>query len=34
MKLGTAIAQILKREGVDCLFGYPRNPIPEEAAAA
>ncbi len=34
MKTGTAIAEILKREGVDVLFGYPRNGVLEPAAAA
>jgi acetolactate synthase-1/2/3 large subunit len=34
MKLGGAIAQVLKREGVDVIFGYPRNAVLEEAAAA
>ena len=27
MKVGEAIAEILKREGVEILFGYPVNPI-------
>jgi acetolactate synthase-1/2/3 large subunit len=34
MKAGAAIAEILKREGVDVLFGYPRNAVLEHAAAA
>ncbi|HKR93568.1 thiamine pyrophosphate-requiring protein [Novosphingobium sp.] len=34
MKVPAAIAQILKREGVDILFGYPRNAVLEEAAKA
>jgi thiamine pyrophosphate-dependent acetolactate synthase large subunit-like protein len=34
MKTGEAIAEILKREGVDVLFGYPRNGVLEPAAAA
>ncbi len=33
MKVSTAIAEILKREGVDVLFGYPRNAVLEQAAA-
>jgi acetolactate synthase-1/2/3 large subunit len=33
MKVGAAIAEILKREGVDVIFGYPRNRVLEEAAA-
>src|SRR5438309_136192 len=32
MKVTTAIAQILKREGVEFLIGYPVNPIIEGAA--
>ncbi|MBB3957413.1 thiamine pyrophosphate-requiring protein [Novosphingobium sediminicola] len=32
MKVGTAIARILKIEGVDVLFGYPRNAVLEAAA--
>jgi acetolactate synthase-1/2/3 large subunit len=32
VKVGAAIAEILKREGVDVLFGYPRNRVLEEAA--
>jgi acetolactate synthase-1/2/3 large subunit len=32
MKVGAAIADILKREGVDIIFGYPRNAVLEEAA--
>ncbi|MBL8550321.1 MAG: thiamine pyrophosphate-requiring protein [Hyphomonadaceae bacterium] len=34
MKTAAAIAEILKREGVDVLFGYPRNQLLEAAAAA
>ncbi len=34
MNVGAAIAEILKREGVDVIFGYPRNPLLEEAAIA
>ena len=33
MKVPAAIAEILKREGVDILFGYPRNAVLEAAAA-
>ena len=29
MKVTTAIAQILKREGIEFLIGYPVNPIIE-----
>ena len=32
MKVAAAIAEILKREGVDILFGYPRNAVLEAAA--
>ncbi|MEO9130274.1 MAG: thiamine pyrophosphate-requiring protein [Sphingomonas sp.] len=32
MKVGAAIAEILKREGVDVIFGYPRNAVLEQAA--
>nr|WP_207764765.1 thiamine pyrophosphate-requiring protein [Marinicaulis flavus] len=32
--MSAAIAQILKREGVDVIFGYPRNAVLEEAASA
>ena len=32
MKVPAAIAEILKREGVDILFGYPRNAVLEAAA--
>lgn len=32
MKVGRAIAEILKREGVDVIFGYPRNAVLEQAA--
>ena len=34
MKIPAAIAEILRREGVDMLFGYPRNPVIEAAAVA
>jgi thiamine pyrophosphate-dependent acetolactate synthase large subunit-like protein len=34
MTPGEAIAEILKREGVDTLFAYPRNAVIEPAAAA
>jgi thiamine pyrophosphate-dependent acetolactate synthase large subunit-like protein len=34
MNVATAIAQILKREGVEFLIGYPVNPIIEAAAVA
>ncbi len=34
MKVGDAIAEILKREGVDTMFGYPVNRMFECAAAA
>jgi thiamine pyrophosphate-dependent acetolactate synthase large subunit-like protein len=34
MKLGAAIAEILKREGIDILCGYPLNHLIEHAAAA
>ena len=34
MKVGEAIAEILKREGVEILFGYPVNHLIESAAAA
>ena len=33
MKVGAAIADILVREGVDVIFGYPRNAVLEQAAA-
>ncbi|MEO6359558.1 MAG: thiamine pyrophosphate-requiring protein [Sphingomicrobium sp.] len=33
MKVGAAIADILSREGVDVIFGYPRNAVLEQAAA-
>lgn len=33
MKVGAAIADILAREGVDVIFGYPRNAVLEQAAA-
>ena len=32
MKVATAIAKVLKAEGVDILFAYPVNPIIEAAA--
>lgn len=34
MKTDAAIAEILKREGIDTLFGYPRNRLLEAAAIA
>jgi thiamine pyrophosphate-dependent acetolactate synthase large subunit-like protein len=34
VKVAAAVAQILKREGVEFLIGYPVNPIIEAAAAA
>jgi thiamine pyrophosphate-dependent acetolactate synthase large subunit-like protein len=34
MKVSAAVAEILKREGVEFLIGYPVNPIIEAAAAA
>src|SRR5260370_13654833 len=34
MKLGTAIAEIIKREGIAILFGYPVNHLIEHAANA
>lgn len=34
MKVAAAVAEILKREGVDYLIGYPVNPIIEAAAEA
>jgi acetolactate synthase-1/2/3 large subunit len=34
MKVAAVIAEILKREGVECLIGYPVNPVIEAAAAA
>jgi acetolactate synthase-1/2/3 large subunit len=34
MKVAAAIAEILKREGVDFLIGYPVNPVIEAAASA
>ncbi len=34
MKVSGAIAEILKREGVDVIFGYPRNRVLEDGAAA
>src|SRR6185295_10219230 len=34
MHVASAVAQILKCEGVDCLIGYPVNPIIEAAAEA
>ena len=32
MKVARAIAEILRREGVDVIFGYPRNAVLEQAA--
>ena len=34
MKTAAAIAEIMKREGIDVLFGYPRNQLLEAAATA
>lgn len=34
MKAAAALAEILKREGVDVIFGYPRNALLEQAAIA
>ncbi|HEX6513774.1 MAG TPA: thiamine pyrophosphate-binding protein, partial [Chloroflexota bacterium] len=34
MLVANAIAAILKKEGVEVLFGYPRNPIVEACAQA
>ena len=34
MKLGTAIAEIMKREGIEILTGYPVNHLIEYAAIA
>ena len=34
MKVGEAIAEILKREGVDVILGYPVNHVLESAASA
>jgi acetolactate synthase-1/2/3 large subunit len=34
LRAATAIAEILKREGIDVLFGYPRNQLLEAAAVA
>jgi len=34
MKVAPAIAEILKQEGVECVIGYPVNPVIEAAAAA
>src|SRR5271167_1737036 len=34
MKVGEAIAEILKREGVEIIFGYPVNHVLEAAAVA
>lgn len=34
MKAAAAMAEILKREGIDVLFGYPRNRLLEAAAVA
>jgi len=33
MKVSAAIAEILSREGIDVIFGYPRNAVLEQAAA-
>src|SRR3954470_12529749 len=33
MKVSAAIAEILAREGIDVIFGYPRNAVLEQAAA-
>ncbi|WP_374527101.1 thiamine pyrophosphate-requiring protein [Novosphingobium sp.] len=33
MKVSEAIAEILKREGIEVIFGYPRNAVLETAAA-
>jgi acetolactate synthase-1/2/3 large subunit len=33
MKVAAAIAEILAREGIDVIFGYPRNAVLEQAAA-
>ncbi|AKH41515.1 acetolactate synthase-1/2/3 large subunit [Altererythrobacter atlanticus] len=32
MKVSAAIAEILRREGISMIFGYPRNPVLETAA--
>src|SRR5207302_9631850 len=34
MKVANAVAEILKREGIEFLIGYPVNPIIEAAAEA
>src|SRR5437899_8726438 len=34
MKVANAVAEILKREGIEFLIGYPVNPIIESAAEA
>ena len=34
MKTSAALAEILKREGIDVIFGYPRNQLLEAAAIA
>jgi acetolactate synthase-1/2/3 large subunit len=34
MKVSEAIVEVLKREGVDVIFGYPRNSVLEDGAAA
>ena len=34
MKAAAVVADILKREGVQCLIGYPVNPVIEAAAEA
>ncbi|MEO6388063.1 MAG: thiamine pyrophosphate-requiring protein [Croceibacterium sp.] len=33
MKVSTAVAEVLRREGVEVIFGYPRNAVLEEAAS-
>jgi acetolactate synthase-1/2/3 large subunit len=33
MKVSAAIAEVLAREGIDVIFGYPRNAVLEQAAA-
>jgi hypothetical protein len=33
MKVSSAVAEFLRREGIDVIFCYPRNPVLEEAAA-
>lgn len=34
MKASAAIAEVLRREGIDVIFGYPRNAVLEQAAIA